>query len=109
MSDYGRTYCVYTLETRSGQRWNISLLDFGGGTKYSVKEQLSETRMPMCQRYAIIREGGMQTQGSVVCGGDLREKTVYLSKDNVLQLDVYGSANDAQARHFIIKYQGRQG
>lgn len=84
------------------------MYDFGGGLRFNVQRDIGKSqRLPMCHKYAVVRDNGvLHSQGQVICGGDVREKNVYLSQKHQVLLDVYDSANEADTRHFVIKYNG---
>lgn len=109
LSNYGHNSCPFKLEAQPGQRWNITLIDFGVSHIYSIKSDsaavLAKSSLSFCHQYAVIKEQGVHKHS--VCGGGMREKIVYTSQGNALHLDVYGTTNNAEAKHFVLKYQGK--
>ena len=97
---FARSACSVTLRSKPGQRWNISLVDFGVGADDTGKATGSreETKPPICLRYAVIREGS-QT-GSVVCGGEIKERLVYLSSTNVVHMEALGRKDSPDSTQF---------
>ena len=69
-----------------------------------MQDMASDARSPVCQRYAVISEG--EGRRVVVCGGDAREKTVYISMSNSITIQVYNSRVSRESAQFLLKYQG---
>jgi len=115
-SHLGQRSCTLTLRAKPGQRWNISLVDFGvpvhsaidtsSGPSAAVSDDAIDERLPVCQRYAVIRDERLST-GSVICGGgSAREKLVHLSTSHVIQVDVFGRGADPAAQ-YLFRIEGQ--
>ena len=115
---YGGTSCsIFNLQAGPGQRWNITLLDFAIASPIlrtpADREMAADARASVCRKYAIIREHAgsgnditPQRSGVNICGGDRRQKNVYMSKSNSLTVQLFTPQSGNQAGHFLIKYQG---
>ena len=92
--------CTVTLTGHQGQRWNISIMDFG----YSISSSNDYTGLEsfQCRRYGKIKEA--DAEEVPICGSRTRQRTVYYSIGN--QLTLYLSRSDLKAPQFIITFQG---
>ena len=53
----------------------------------------------------MIKEGDLDGKGSIICGGDVREKAVYISDSHQLRIEIF-TIEDSTKAHFLLKYQG---
>ncbi len=91
----GSATCPWVIKAQTGQRINITLMDFS-------------TYIPLdgaCQVYAIVREK-MPSHSQTICRDRVREKHVYLSQGSTLEVRLV-RPNNGDRRHFILKYQGK--
>ncbi len=58
----------------------------------------------VCRVTAIIREKG-DTSGVTVCGGEAREKHVYTSLSNALEIRILG-VSDINKGYFLLRFDG---
>ena len=47
---HGRKWCPFRLRGEPGQRWNITLLDFGIASVAGMDGMAADARVPVCQR-----------------------------------------------------------
>ena len=59
-----------------------------------------------CRVYATLREPGV-ARSETVCGGPQRERHVYLSTANVVEIRVVGQDNADTSQYFMLKYRGQ--
>jgi hypothetical protein len=106
LSRFGHRSCSYILEASPGQRWNLTLFDFG--MRYNVLREPGRVHLGSIRhKYATVQETGSPPSDSrFIIGGEDREKSVYLSQKHRVLLEVYDTANEADARHFLIQYKG---
>ena len=92
------------------------------------KERGDSASLPHCQMYAIIREkvpGSSGTRNITVCGDSVREKTVYSSTGNSIEVTVMQMEGNNQKKsigktggvdealtgrgktYFMLKYEGK--
>ncbi|ELT90059.1 hypothetical protein CAPTEDRAFT_225510 [Capitella teleta] len=106
----GTRRCPWRITVPKGQRINITLLDFAAGSALS-KPPLSSGFDPgmrgsvsghLCSMYAVIKETSGIGTDITVCGGEQRERFVYRSEGNQLDVGLESSANSA---YFMLRYQ----
>ena len=93
--------CPWRVTVNPGQRVNVTLYDFN--LVLPSDERDSAT---VCQVYAIINERAASTDVTV-CGGDRRQRMVYLSESNSIEIKVMTITDDERHGHFLLKYEGR--
>ena len=97
---HGSSSCPWLITVRPGQRINVTLLDF------AVTGNLGRTGSHVCVRYGNLRE---TTKGSIdvtICGGEKRERLVYMSEGNSLMVEVMNTNLLQERPYFILKYEG---
>ncbi len=74
---------------------------------FSVCEhQINKNRLgTYCHKYAVIKERASARE-TVVCGGEQREKVVYISAGNVVEITITSYSSPKKAAHFLLKYEG---
>ena len=124
----------WVISVLPGQRVNLTLFDFnvtfndstvtagvggglesrraalGGGGVGGTSSDLilgrnAATYSSFCTQYAIVEEESVG-RSTVICGGDTREKHVYLSSSNEISIQITGRKTNP-VNHFIIKYEGK--
>lgn len=80
---------------------NVTLYDFG----MSATNRLYGL-VDSCFRYAVIKEKG--TRDHPICGGKDREKGVYLSKSNIIEILIVSPEVFGQRGQFMFYYEGKQ-
>ena len=108
-SGRGSTDCPWILTVERGQKLNITLLDF---TKHPTPNGSVSTRGQtdsdtLCYKYATIREP-QTSRETVVCGGEERERVVYISVTNKVQVEIAKYISPKKDSHFLLKYKGEQ-
>ena len=103
--------CPWQISGAPGQKIQLTLVDFGvwRGSKDPRDGDGSRpgSRVPehsgICHIYARIREGG---SGSItLCGGEQREKVVYVSEGHKVEVEVTDPRAAPDPSFFIIKYE----
>ena len=101
----GSTDCPWLIRTDPGRRVVINLIDFGYGMTERTNAPSSE--YDLCTVYAIIRERDNHN-GVTVCAGTVRNKTVYTSVSDVVEVRILGGRGSyAEIAYFLLKYEGR--
>ncbi len=122
---------LQVITAQPGQKINITLFDFGlsgattggfnatasgssagaitsggaagggGGTRSNKR-----TNYPVyCQQYARIEEKDV-ARSTIVCGGERREKNVYISVTHEVEVHIMNRRSSAQQHYFLLKYSG---
>ena len=99
----------WALEAPAGQRIEVSLLDFTKGR--SVEGQDLTSIRTNCVQYGYIVEKSAR-QNVSICGGDgsKRQRTVYTSTTNVLEIVLSRRTNETEHDqvnfNYLLKLQG---
>ena len=102
----GSTTSPWLIKALPGQRINLTLLDFGAvQNEESPLDSSGQRSMDHCQVYGIIRET-LNGKASAICGGIIRERNVYVSEGNELEVRIMTSPAE-QGAQFLIKYQSK--
>lgn len=112
-SSRGSNSCPWTIRVQKGQKINITLYDFTGATQVfpsggedlGVMEAGGPAGDRYCTVYASIKESSKERR-TTLCGGRLREKPVYTSSSNTLDIEITGVSTPGQQLYFILKYEG---
>lgn len=91
--------CSWTIKVIPGQRINITLFDFS----IALGRQDDSG---VCLVYAIIKELS-DTSEITVCRGMQRQRNVYTSEGNTVEVQVFVDAASAQEGRFLLKYEGK--
>ncbi len=59
-----------------------------------------------CQQYAKIEEKSIQ-RSTIVCGGDRREKNIYISLTNEVEIQIMNRKAMGRPQYFMLRYKGR--
>ncbi len=94
----GGAGCPWVIHVPKGQRVNITLLDFS-------TSEAPERASNLCALYANIREDRRGATEVTVCGGEKREKPIFLSETNTVQVTI--NSEQAATSNFVLKYQGK--
>ena len=92
----GEAACPWLIKALPGQKVNVSLVDF------AVTPGVGQT----CHAYAIIRERS-QAISKTVCSGEERERHVYLSDSETMEIRVLAIQGSPRKRYFLLKYDGK--
>jgi hypothetical protein len=133
---YGTSSCPYRIELPRGQRINITVIDFTtptgpavdppttglansgigsnwspfGGTTYDPIYGQPSARV--CYLYALIRDASSSLLYSVrgvrVCGGERRERNIYTSRTNAVEILITTKNNEYSGAeyHFLFQFGG---
>lgn len=110
------TGCVLTLTGPPGQRWNITMLDFGYASLLSAQKPAaggggggagrgiasSDSSSMFCRKYATIKAEGETPL--VVCGSNTRHKTIHVSTGS--HLTIVLTYLEQTSPQFLIRFEG---
>jgi hypothetical protein len=107
----GTGLCPWVIEAKTGQRINITLLDFGQ-TSSSSSDGSARQQQPQgvldktCLRYAVIKERS-SARDRPVCGlQGTREHNVYTSNGNVVEIHIVSTQIFDKRGQFMFYYEG---
>ena len=86
------------IHSAAGQRINITLTDFSPGSAVDPDD------FSTCVIYATISED--YSGSNLVCHGQQRVKSVYISKSSRIQIEFPNAINVASFPNFLIEYSG---
>lgn len=94
--------CRYTGES-DGRTGSVQ------GGSGSVDPVYSPPSRGACYQYAIVTEKTSTTKNVKICGTDRRERNVYTSRSNVVEVRFITSANvdTDKEYYFLLQYEGR--
>ena len=105
----------WVITAQPGQKINITLFDFGISGSFNTSSNPGtitagnsnkRTNYPVyCQQYARIEEKDV-ARSTIVCGGERREKNVYISVTNEVEVHVMNRRTIGQHQYFLLKYNG---
>lgn len=95
--------CPWRITVLPGQRINITLFDFNLVSRPTDRSDSGT----VCQVYAMITEVAASTD-ITVCGGEQRQRMVYLSETNSIDIQVVTITDEDHHGHFLLKYEGKQ-
>ena len=117
----GSPACPWRIRAEKGQRINLTLYDFtaaadqrrldtGGGVGGPHVPGGGDGEDPgaggrYCQVYAIIKEASNERE-TAVCGGSQRERAVYTSTGEAVDVRITGLSTPDQQVYFVLKYEG---
>ncbi len=104
----GSDVCPWIIRVDPGQRINVTLLDFSlihpfGSNTIDGKALVKQRTY--CHKYAVIKEREA-TRETVVCGGEKRERNVYMSTTRTLEVHVMRYTSPKKSAFFVLKYEG---
>ncbi len=97
----GSRPCPWVIQAQPGQKINITLLDFG-----STEEDMGVGFRPSCFKYGIIRERDFSSP-TIICSDRVRERNLYLSQTNRVEIQFEQGQHAEKTPHFLIKYNSR--
>jgi len=110
VSSKGSAACPWILQGSRGQKFTISLIDYGTWSDEGSTEESNRhpSKSGLCHIYAQIREAGA-TAGSniILCGGEQKEQVVYTSETHSVHIELTNPKATENAAYFILKYQGK--
>ena len=104
---HGSIHCPWIIRVPSGQRLNITLMDYSLPVRIHANE-LAPTygSQAYCHKYAVIQERVGTTKRAVVCGGDGVQRSVYMSAGNVVEIHLMRYTTPKKFAHFLLQYEG---
>ena len=114
----GSGSCPWQVTAKPGQWIQLTLLDFGvWGTRDPNDPDVGQRDPPsggnspqhsgICHIYARIREGS--SSSITLCGGEAREKIVYVSEGHEVEIEVTNPRSAPDPAFYIIKYERKFG
>lgn len=104
----GTPDCPWIIEAKPGQKVNISLTDFALARQDGTKMDRPSRGPGSCRVYATIKEESV-SRSTTVCGGSGRERHIYTSVTNTVEIRIVGQPSTDDGRdHFLLKYEGKQ-
>ena len=103
---FGSLACPWHIEVQRGQRINITLFDFSTPTA-DIRPNMYQSKI--CYQYAIITEkASVTTRNERICGGNIRERSVYTSRTNSVEIRIITRKNVETEKefHFMLRYEG---
>lgn len=82
-----------------GQKVRLVLLDFG------VVQRMTDSGS-VCHVYARLQEPTLES-ATTVCGGRVRQRSVYISETNQVEVCVMNFRLNDEQVFFLINYEGR--
>jgi hypothetical protein len=124
--------CPYRIELPRGQRINLTLIDFttptgpavdppttgaassGSGSNWSLfgggsyDPVYGQPNTRTCYQYAMITEKSTATRNVRICGGERRERNIYTSRSNVVDIRITTKNNELAGAeyHFLFQFGG---
>ena len=95
--------CPWLIEVSPGQRVNISLFDFG---VHRREKEATGHQAIFCHKYALIKETNL-AQDTPICAGRERERNVYVSKGNRVEVVLVRPDSGQEGGQFLLKYEGK--
>lgn len=111
----GSVRCPWVVRASRGQRINLTLFDFGVAYRFDdvgnmchVYAKISET--PMTWKTTSDMTSDMMTSETTsemtVCGSGTRERSVFISDTNRLEVSIMNLKLDDESVYFLLKYEG---
>ena len=98
----GSASCPWLIEVQPGQKINITLYDFSDKSKPITNTWIPNT----CNRFGVIKETAAPTD-KPICKGQKRERHLYTSVSNSLEIHVVSPEVLDKAGQFLLYYEGR--
>lgn len=113
----GSPGCPWRITVRPHQRINLTLIEFNPSPPTSLHPysmdnsylgQTSSSTVTSCDnKYALISERN-KTRTVSVCGGRMRETSVFLSETNVVEVVIPTLKGTSVPGYFLLKYEGER-
>lgn len=95
--EFGSSRCPWLITMPRGQKVKLDLLDFG------VVHRMSDSGV-VCHVYARLQEPTLAT-ATTVCGSRTRERSVYISETNQVEVAVMNFRFNDEQVYFLINYE----
>ncbi|KAK2147095.1 hypothetical protein LSH36_570g03021 [Paralvinella palmiformis] len=96
----GSASCPWLIEVQPGQKINITLYDFSDKSKPITNTWIPNT----CNRFGVIKETAAPTD-KPICKGQKRERHLYTSVSNSLEIHVVSPEVLDKAGQFLLYYE----
>lgn len=94
--------CPIEFRFHLGQRLNLTLLDFALRNRSVATGSHEDDATKYCFRYAIVDEPATGNSVTVCGGGQRRERHVYLSRSNLVRVQLL----PGNLTRFLLKFEG---
>ena len=100
---WGGSACPWVLRVPPGQRINITLFNFArtGGSELLTSDP------SVCYELASIREKGHSSKTILTCGTDQRQKNVYISETNEIEIRFVDRLTLRNLGKFLVQHEGK--
>ena len=103
-SGFGTIMCPWQLRADKGQHFRLSIFNFHH-TVTATTAAISQ-KGKFCEPYISVRDN-KEVLNISACFGESREREVYVSDTNVIQIGIIPTRRQAQQpRRFLVKYEG---
>ena len=99
---WGGSACPWVLRVPSGQRINITLFYFAR----SGESDLLSPDPSVCYELATIHEKDHPSKPILTCGTDTRQKNVYVSETNKVEIRFVDRMSLKNLGKFLVQYEG---
>ena len=99
---WGGSACPWDIKVPSGQRINITLFNFAR----SGESDLLTSDPSVCYELATIHEKDHQSKTILTCGTDDRQKNVYVSETNRVEIRFVDRISLKNLGKFLVQYEG---
>lgn len=105
----GSGSCPWIITVDPGQHINVTLIDFSLIQPFGPNDVMGAEEAKLqtfCHKYAEIRERP-NTRETVVCGGESRNKNIFVSSSNKLEIRLQRYASPKKSAYFLLKFEGK--
>jgi len=105
---YGTVSCPWRVELSRGERVNITLVDFTLPMLITGDDASASHHGRPCYQYAILTEKWSMTRHVRVCGGEQRERNIYTSRTNSVEIRIVTKKNVESEKEFffLLQFEG---
>ena len=98
MSSYGR--CPLKIQSKSGKQLNITIQRFSSDASND-----KSSNPPVCHSAVNLKEAGKPMKNVLLCPSDAKNKSVYLSQSEELEV-TFPNVQQKTDAIFLLHYQG---
>lgn len=100
---FGTVMCPWLIMAQPGQQLQLTLYNFVPPTPPSKDANTGR----FCDKYVAVKEDN-DVRNISSCVGDARDKVIFTSDSNVVELGVLPARKNApELRKFLVKYEGK--